>query len=172
MRVLFLDIDGVLNGHEKHPDSPYTTIRPDCVKRLNRIVKATDCRIVVSSAWRYMLFHRGGKPRPMSLLGFQYMLHTHGLIHCTKVIIGHTRKDEDIPERGAQIRAWLEVHPEVTSFVVLDDDPMAMELGPLWRRLVRTNEKMGLTDADARRAIAVLSRPWRRRGRAQRERSA
>lgn len=161
MKVLFLDIDGVLNGHEKHPDSPYTTIRPDCIQRLNRVVAQTECKIVISSAWRYMLFRKGRKPAPMTLLGFQYMLYTHGLVGAVSrdLIIGHTCSDEIVSDRGDQVIDWATDHClEPDEWAVVDDDPMEMELGKYRDRLVRTNGKTGMTDATVRRLVKLLGK--------------
>lgn len=160
MKALFLDVDGVLNGHEKHPSSPYTIIRPDCVQRLNRVIEATHCQLVISSAWRYMLLRVKGRKPAMTPYGFQYMLHTHGLVfwaHGCKVV-GFTCADEKIPERGKQILAWLAEHPEVERWAVVDDDPMAMELGKHRRRLVRTDGAKGLQDADVVKLIRLLGK--------------
>ena len=49
MKVLFLDVDGVLNSQRLGtPDG----MRPWCVTQLARIVKESGCKIVVSSTWR------------------------------------------------------------------------------------------------------------------------
>lgn len=54
-RLLFLDIDGVLNAHERHANG-YSPIRPDLVANLNLILDAVpDLQIVLSSAWRYTM---------------------------------------------------------------------------------------------------------------------
>lgn len=160
MKVLFLDVDGVLNGHEKHPDSPYTTIRPDCVRLLNDVITATDCKVVVSSAWRYMMLRkRKNQAAAMTLLGFQYMLHTHGLLGASTVVIGHTCSDEEIPERGKQILRWcLDNLIPKANWAAVDDDPMAMELGEHQDRLVQTNGKRGLRPADVRKLVALLGK--------------
>src|SRR5687767_758425 len=58
--ILFLDFDGVLNSLEFFGrTNNFTTIRnqndmldPVAVKRLNRIIKATDALVVISSSWR------------------------------------------------------------------------------------------------------------------------
>ncbi len=156
MKVLFLDIDGVLNGHEKHTDSPYTTIRPDCVRRLNEVLKATEAKLVISSAWRYMLLRQGrGKPQ-MTLLGFQYMLHTHGLLFMAAKsgVIGHTCSDEEIPERGHQILAWVAAH-EPEKWAVVDD--MHVNLGRRHcRKMVTTDGKHGLQKRDTAKLIQLL----------------
>ncbi len=181
--ILFLDIDGVLNGHEKYPDSPYTTIRPDCIAHLNAVVKATDCRIVISSAWRYMLIQQNRRHKPpMTLMGFGYMMHTHGLTRASSLLIGHTRADEECwkcghrhrpgqldfslgdgtakcqicvapVNRGWQIWRWLLDNGPVERYAVVDDLP-ASEFGD--HPFVRTNPAKGLTASSVRKLINIL----------------
>ena len=148
--VLFLDMDGVLNGHDYDPKAESCTIRPACVARLNRVLDETGAVVVLSSAWRYMVLLGA-----MTLDGFGYMLRTHGVRKCR--IIGTTAKDtqvEDPEERGRQIRAWLDAHPEVTRYVVVDD----MKAGFSGLPIVRTDGLVGLTDADADAIISSLNR--------------
>lgn len=66
MKIIFLDIDGVLNSekfyekrhrcHEKGipfaVNWPFSDIDPDSVDILNKVIKATNARIVMSSTWR------------------------------------------------------------------------------------------------------------------------
>lgn len=105
MKLLMLDIDGCLNGHplaRLGPDAPVPTIDPEPVQHLNRIVRVTGCKIVLSSAWRYMIL--GGQ---LTLLGFKYLLRTHGAVGLD--IIGHTASDEECPVCGVEIeecRRW------------------------------------------------------------------
>ena len=58
--------------------------------------------------------------------------------------------------RGLEIKAWLEAHPDMHRWVVLDDERMAIEpiLGS--ERCVFTNPARGLTAEDAERAIEIL----------------
>lgn len=161
MKVLFLDIDGVLNGHEKHPDSPYTTIRPDCVQRLNQVIRATRCSLVISSAWRYMLLKTKKRhPPAMSATGFQYMLHTHGLRFCANgsQVLGATCADEAIAARGGQILDWLARHPETERWAAVDDMHFGKELGKHRWRLVYTQSENGLQDREVARLIKILGR--------------
>ena len=60
-RILFLDIDGVLNGKDWAVEnigrgnegwSPYV-FDPRTVRQLNRILEITGAEIVISSSWRH-----------------------------------------------------------------------------------------------------------------------
>ena len=167
MKILFLDIDGVLNGHEWDDEAKSCNIRRECVKHLNRVVKETGCRIVLSSAWRYMI--HGGQ---MTLKGFGYLLRTHGLvteIGAMNILIGLTRKDDESvdpmdlkrDERGQQCREWLSLalgmvgySPSVFAAVDDDDQGFAEHGIPA----VITDGKLGMTEADADRLITILGR--------------
>lgn len=65
MKVIFLDVDGVLNSEEWmksrrdkysmddiHTQYPFYEFSPDLVANLNKITDATGAKIVVSSTWR------------------------------------------------------------------------------------------------------------------------
>ena len=56
MKVIFLDIDGVLNSeeyYESFPDGEFIPpIDPVCVERLKRIVDRTGAKLILSSSWR------------------------------------------------------------------------------------------------------------------------
>jgi hypothetical protein len=151
--ILFLDIDGVLNGHEFMVEAKSCKIDPACVRRLNRILKETDARVVLSSAWRYMVHGHA-----MTLDGFGYMLRTHGFVAAVngaeRVIIDLTCRDEDIEGRPDQVRAWLRSYGRAEQlYVVLDD----IDFGWGDLNVVLTDGAVGLTDADADRAIEVLN---------------
>jgi hypothetical protein len=63
MKIIFLDIDGVLNsdywyrtrhtkGHTNDADSETWDFDPRSIKALNNIISATQAKIVISSTWR------------------------------------------------------------------------------------------------------------------------
>ena len=147
MRVVFLDIDGVLNSLDylrslrRKPGTH--KIDPLAVERLNRITDATDAAIVVSSAWRIM-----------GLRSIRALLREHGV---TAKIVGVTPDDNRI--RGLQIAQWLNIH-NVDAYVILDDDA---DMGRLMGRLVQTDFDFGLTDEHVTKAVAMLSKTRRRR---------
>lgn len=90
MRILFLDVDGVLNGHDWHEGARSNTLRRPCIDQLSRILKETDCRVVLSSAWRYMVHCKA-----LTCTGFEYLLRTHGAVGIVGKIVGVTCRDED-----------------------------------------------------------------------------
>ncbi len=142
-KVLFLDIDGVLNSafvlqEQRRGDA----IDRGMVERVNRIIQATGCKIVISSTWR--LIH------PMGEL--KALLRQHGLID---VIIDKTPYmiSED-NNRGDEIETWLKDHPSVQKFCILDDNS---DMSDVINNLVQTTWADGLQDEHVERAIAMLS---------------
>lgn len=141
MKVLFLDIDGVLNNFKDRNFGEQ--LSPSSCASLNRIVEQVpDLKIVISSAWR--------------LWGTDYMadlLEKNGVKDAKELVIGCTGNEQGI--RGFQIQCWLDRNYKVTNFVILDDES---DMGPLVTNLVKTNGFVGLTTADADKAIKVLKK--------------
>ncbi len=165
MKLIFLDIDGVLNSHKALAANGINTINRDLMDRFNRIVAETGAHVVISSAWRYMV-HRGA----MTLDGFRYMLMTHGL-SSDAVIHGCTCSDEAIHERGQQITFYLNLYAR-PQYVVLDDggdEPQRNGARTLTQSLlhdhadawVKTDGATGLDDACVQYAVALLNQSFR-----------
>lgn len=165
--ILFADIDGVLNCHDFDAEAVSNPIHREKVLRINRVLKATGARLVLSSAWRYIL-HRG----EMNLAGLDWLLRSHGLL--SGALVGITRADTMAPrvyngvpgtwpvenERGQQIRDWLAVSVgligfEARPFAVVDDLDLGISAAGL--PFVQTVGIEGLTDADAERLIELLT---------------
>ena len=152
MKVVFLDLDGVVNNGRYDPKAATYALVPGCVAQLGRILERTGAKVVLSSSWRYLV-HEG----LMSLSEFEQVLGHHGAPGIQ--IIGLTPTDEQVRGRGNQIQAWLDANGSglgIASYVVLDDMDAADEFDPRQHRLVRTNPTVGLTDKDANAAIAAL----------------
>lgn len=168
MRLIFLDIDGVLNDHSQLP-SGYCGIRRESVEHLNHILDSVpDAKIMISSAWRYMIL-RGD----MTVKGFEYLLLVHG-VKCRNRIEGHTGADgsiEDEPNHfdvdawkiaGLRWRADQIVEEvcywEPKAYAVIDDLPLSVP------NLVQTDGKIGLTREHADRVIELLTTPTNEEG--------
>ncbi len=68
MRVVVLDIDGVLNNPDCF-DMGRALVDPACVGRLNVIVQRTKAVLVITSTWRTLVY--SGE---MTLDGFRWLL--------------------------------------------------------------------------------------------------
>lgn len=154
--ILFLDVDGVLNGHEFDPSAQSNTINRGCVAHLNRVIEATDCAIVISSAWRYMVL--GGS---MNIRGFEWLLRSHGVCcggsnGADHRVIGVTGPGEEsgcgLEARGRLIRNWLNENGHDGAWAVVDD----LDVGGEGMPLVLTDGTAGMTEHDAEALIAML----------------
>lgn len=159
MKVILLDIDGVLNCQEYfyplNGTKGYDELDENKVKLLAEIVNATDAKIVLSSTWREMVdVGKDGHPHPI------YMYLTDTLAKYGLSIISHT------PimgfERPLEIHTWLnETSYSIESFVILDDDFSADYYKPygLDKHLVKTTfyGDGGLHPEHVERAIDILN---------------
>lgn len=158
MKALFLDCDGVINHHAVYAEcakrpgqtKPEDWVDPVCVALVNEICARTGAVIVVSSSWRNYL--KGGG------LGVRDVLALRGL---TAEVVGHTLLLEDRHKldwydgnRWSEIKHWLDGHPEVTHWAVLED-ALVDDIPP--ENLVRTTLELGLTREGAERAVSILT---------------
>lgn len=150
--ILFLDIDGVLNGHDYDREAESCTLLPACVDRFNRVLSLRSFHIVLSSAWRYMVLEGA-----MTLTGFAHMLQTHR-VRAKSRLLDVTRRDSSPTEpRAIQIADWWNEHPEWRfgqPWVVLDD----MDLGftKAGMPFVQTDGNAGLSDENVQQLLAYL----------------
>lgn len=156
MKIIFLDIDGVLNSDsilsEYIPeiDGEYYPYQPHLVDNLNMILKRTDAKIVVSSTWRL------GE----SVERLQYLLTHMGV---KGEVIGKTDSYNDkFVVRGNEILKWIQDnqnllgchHYDFYDYVILDDDS-DMLYGQR-NNFVHIQGEEGLTKEYAEQAIEIL----------------
>lgn len=145
-RVLFLDVDGVLNRCGKSNQG----LESDKVDQLQRIVEACDPTIIVSSTWRIseraltrlvaVLYDIGGR---FGGITPYHNGRTEGGIYIAKA-------------RGNEIQEWMDVHGHPDRFVILDDDS---DMCHLKEHLVKTESFVGLTPGIADKVIARFLDP-------------
>ena len=135
MNVIFLDIDGVINTENnivfrketgnRIMDKDGYVFDPVAVGFLKLLIDKTDAKIVISSSWRHfgLQFFKDlwiEREMPGEVIDLTFSKET-------------TKRDEQrielqkIPEgqgisRGDEINAYLATHPEITNYVILDDD--------------------------------------------------
>jgi hypothetical protein len=143
MKVIFLDIDGVLNcTNTPNPRRFPYIVDAKLLRRFKRLLQRTGAKVVLSSTWRY---------DPAGLFSAR-----HWGIPFMDVI-------PDMPKRPRrdEVLAWLKAHPKVKRFVVIDDEDDELDQLPLFQPRASTGltEKMangvanyldGKTDADMR----------------------
>jgi len=152
MKVIALDIDGVLTTL----GTKWKTFDPDCVKALKRLLDVTGAKIVLSSCWRHGFIDwrkDGGKivsqkdaMLVMKELFTECGLPADALIDKTPFCLSE--------HRGHEITLWLNKHSDVESFVILDDDS---DIDPHGHRHVQTDSEKGMNEADADKAILILT---------------
>jgi hypothetical protein len=123
MKVIFLDIDGVLNC-EKTPNPrklPYI-VDKKLLARLKKLLARTNAKVVLSSSWRC---------DPIGLLAAKHW----------GVPFIDVSPDRPESPRGAEMLKWLSQHPKVKRFAVIDDEDDGLDDLPLFQ----PSHKTGLT---------------------------
>lgn len=147
--IILLDVDGVLNSNEfakycleEEGYDPFNCddLDPRAIRNLKRIVDETSANIVLSSSWRW---------DEKALDAVKKQLKAYGLeLYDTTIM--------DIMEtlsRTDEIKLYLDEHPSITKYVILDDAEIKEPLADRW---VRCLFKNGLTKKLADEAIEIL----------------
>lgn len=153
-KVIFLDIDGVLNCiSSKSRCGCYIGIDDKRVARLRQLVDGTGATIILSSSWKHDWepIHKDCQNEYGDYLDRK--LKRQGL-----VAKGKTYEENDM-NRGAGIIHWVVTH-DVDSFIILDDEWFDFKEKGLESRVIKTefdDPDGGLTDAHVQRAIELLN---------------
>lgn len=156
MKVIFLDVDGVLNSPKSKTYAPsgWRGIDNAKLKKVKAIVDATDAKVVLSSTWKTEIdknMHHASSDGKYMMNKFKY----EGRFK----IFDKTPDAENSSHRGEEIRMWLDKHPDVDNFVILDDiDFDDMERFGVLDHLIMTDYNIGITDEDVEKAIEKLGR--------------
>lgn len=161
MKVVFLDIDGVLNCHRTAIAyggvswSGEAGIRAKmdevAIRLIGGIVRLSEAKIVLSSSWR--------KDANWQTIGPSLGLE---ISDRTPTLLG---------SRGQEIAQWLAGHPEVERYAIIDDDSDMLDDqrpyfvhtsnfdGFNWANALRLAELMGVNIFDVNRADQRLPEP-------------
>lgn len=143
MKVLFLDIDGVVCLHkDKDWDNEEEIFDAACCRKLQEIVSATGCKLVLSSSWR--LF-------PESIRSMFRQFKPFGITR--ENFLGRTPLRG---ERGDEIMAYLKKRPQIETFVALDDERFYSRAFPQ-DRLILTKPESGITENAKNACIRKLN---------------
>ncbi|MBQ8448579.1 MAG: hypothetical protein IJX27_06590 [Clostridia bacterium] len=150
MKIIFLDIDGVLNCDRFIIKNKCRGIGidPERVALLAEIVRASGAKIVLTTSWRS---HWSENPEECDAMGREIneAFAAQGLTVYSKTPrISYVREEE--------ILAWLDENPEATRFVIIDD--MYLQHEHLDAYIIRTIPfRGGLCEEDVMEAIKILN---------------
>lgn len=179
MKVVFLDVDGVLNN----PESGFGGFFPGgaeqycenqlkwdikCVNRLRKLVNVSGAQIVLSSFWRHEFSYQYEFPKFFYVYGWVDAPMVGATKDLTTASTGPYSRFVSAAPRADEVCLYLEEHPEVTDFVILDDmlpddfcagNPDKSHSWPYLKdHYVGTDPTLGLTNDDIDNAIEILSR--------------
>ena len=147
MKIIFLDIDGVLNSENYYKKvdrtkKDWNKFNPLAVEMIRRLIEEFDASIVISSTWRYGLVKE-----------LKNELIKSGLVK-------YLHKDWKTPEiypshRGEEINLWLDNHSEVIDYVIIDDDENILEEQKNW--FIRTDINVGMTEEHYYKAREIFA---------------
>lgn len=136
MKIIFLDIDGVLFIYGKYNFSEIA-----CKNLAKLLEEVPDLKIVICSSWRHL-----GMDQCKNTLDF-HGIDKNRVIDCT----GNERGT-----RGDQIQAWMDRNLGVTNYVIIDDDS---DFPNMLDHLVKPNGYVGLTSDGTKLALDILKKP-------------
>ena len=167
-KVIFLDIDGVLND-EGEEYAKGVKIDMNMVRRLGRIVEETDADVVLSSSWKrgYNDFVENGFKTKNLDKAFSELHEALKSVGITIRGITPISQESGPRARSFEIREWLMKCHGIFSYVILEDDTF-WSWGFLQRNVVNTitidpsRDKYdrivkGLTDAHVEKAVSILN---------------
>ena len=155
MKVIFLDIDGVLNytqwyTNDRNPgniNGEEGDLDPLCVNRIINICNNTGAKVVISSDWRISWYGTQLRLARMGLDENYILDKTPERIWITIPGFDHSR--------GAEINDWLEMHPECDKYAIIDD---RTDFKPEQQKyFIHINHHCGITDEDMNKAINILN---------------
>lgn len=135
MKVIFLDIDGVLNTNSDRE------ISNDKLKLLSELVSKTGADVVLSSSWRYG-WNQPEKNQPGTrIYNLKQLLKDNDIVIKDTIGLDLTK--------SIQIKNYLSTNV-INNYVVLDDEPIDSA------NLVQTDGDVGLTQSDCQKAAHLL----------------
>lgn len=148
MKVIFLDIDGVLDTL----DSGWK-LDSVLIQRLKDVVEETDAKIVLSSSWKIGCKDaedfRKKMNHPPYLIDYRNELVMWLIDNVDDVT------DNRGPARGNEIQRWIYNHKaDIESYVILDDDSDMLDHQLF--NFVQTDTYEGLTEREKKLAVCVL----------------
>ena len=151
-KVVFVDIDGVLNNHSDH--SGYFDFNPDTyglsprnLSEFDKLLSTVGVEVVISSDWRkhpidYVYNHY--RRETGETQGYRSPLPSLLKLFPEAIVCPHHFNADKILD----ISLYLEAHKEIEKFAVIDDDSRLCAFG---QNFFKINSEVGLQEEDVRR---------------------
>ena len=161
-KVIFLDIDGVLNSNFWNADhqreiSDGKYIDTEKVKLLSELVKKSGASIILHSGWRFW-FDKDAQPTRLEAVYLTSLLEKEGMTiegMTPDLMTEEIRKAKRFSAvKADEILAWLKDHPDTERWVVLDD--LELHNSDVAKYQIMTDPEQGITEEDVEKALKML----------------
>ena len=147
MKVLFLDVDGVIT-HQHYKNEEREGLDPEKIKLIARIVKDTGAFVVLSSSWR-LSYDQKTEKKDWDYILLEKCLGDEGVsIYDITTRIPFSDSLGWRRTRPLEILDWVVEH-KVNSFVILDDDNWDFARYGLDKHWIHTSSEYGISIEDA-----------------------
>lgn len=172
IKILFLDIDGVLNSiphtHDdflklEHEFGKEQALRKsygfniDLVAKLKTIIEKTNCKIVFSTSWRHFKDHHIEGDNWRKTLA-ELLEVGPGIFIGDTPILSIVSDEEFKRLRGTEIKNWIDASDkEPFNYCVLDDEICDIITVIPHENVVQTNSNTGLSNLEVEKCIDILN---------------
>ena len=163
VKIIFLDLDGVLNtarwheqakGNDLKDDYGYT-FDPAAVANLADIIERTGAYIVISSSWKFMGLSKMQKMWKDRRLPGKVVGLTPNSVSDEFLLNADLDNMDFMAIRGQEIKEWLMLHSDVTHYVILDD--MNDILQEQESHFIWIDPEVGITTGNVVQAVMILN---------------
>jgi len=182
MKVIFLDIDGVLT-HISYTNTENYDLDEEKIKLLKKIINKTEAKIVLISSWRNTNLINNEEVHLKCYWKLIEVLKKYNIeiysetpkiktktyedINNKELSLEEIRNIKIIPEttRAGEIKVWLENNPNIETFIILDDEFFSYyEYFGYDKNLIKTSYyDEGLKEEHFQKAIKILNKSKQRK---------
>ena len=162
MKIIFLDVDGVLNSdswNQEHENEIKNGILIDKekIEILSKLIKTTGAKIVLHSGWRFW-FDDSFLPIKKESEILMKLLNQKNINFydfTPDLTTEEIRKNKNFSKvKPDEISLWLSSHNDISNWVVIDD--ILFNDKTIQKHQVAPGSKTGLTFTDTEEAIKIL----------------
>ena len=160
IKLIFLDIDGVLNCDTTlERCGPYIGVEQEKVKLLKELVKQTGAFIVLISTWKYYWYRNPKlKPKQDDLANYlDESFRKQGLRISAKTKDIGDPFDRSLGIKELRLRLSLKNNISTRRYIILDDHEFDYKERGMADKLIKTNEETGLQIEHIKKAIELLN---------------